>query len=187
MNKRIYWYIKRLFDIIFSFLFLILLLPLMVLTGLLLLINLGLPLFNQRKTREGLNKKTFTMYKFRTKLLDSDDLPREKRYTKFSYIIDELHLNELPQLINILVGNMSFIGPRPFIPGEKLPNNKISEKRYLVRPGLTGLAFIRGGKYLSHEKNLSYDEEYYDNFGFKQDFMIIIKTPIEMVRQFKMR
>lgn len=185
MKKRVYWYIKRLLDIIFSLLLIILTMPLMIVVAFCVLINLGLPIYNEKRKREGLNKKTFTMYKFRTKILDSDKLSVDKRYTKFSYFIDSTHLNELPQLFNILKGDMSFVGPRPFIPGEILPEGKISPKRYLVRPGLTGLAYINGGMFLSHKDKLAYDEKYYDNFSFKQDFIIIIKTPKEMIRQSK--
>ena len=178
-----YWYVKRILDIIFSLIFIIITLPLMLVVALSVLIGLGLPLYNQKRYREGLNKKKFIMYKFRTKLLDCDHLPLEKRYTKFSGFLDSTHLNELPQLFNVLKGEMSFVGPRPFIPDEELPSGKVSEKRYLVRPGLTGLAYINGGVFLSHKGKLKYDEEYYDNFGFMQDFKIILKTPIEMIRQ----
>ena len=78
---------------------------------------------------------------------------------------------------------MSFIGPRPFIPDEDLPNSKIDKKRYLVRPGVTGLAYVNGGKFMSHKSKLKYDSIYYDNFGFKQDLIIVLKTPIELIRQ----
>ena len=178
-----YWYVKRMLDIIFSLILIIITLPLMLVVAISVLIGLGFPLFNQKRYREGLNKKPFLMYKFRTKLLDSDNLPLEKRYTKFSSLLDSSHLNELPQIFNILKGDMSFIGPRPFIPNELLPEGKVSEKRYLVRPGVTGLAYIHGGVFLSHKNKLKYDEEYYDNFGFKQDLIILIKTPVEMIRQ----
>lgn len=181
--KGTYWYVKRILDIIFSFILIIITLPLMLVVAICVLIGLGLPLYNQKRYREGLNKKTYLMFKFRTKLLNCDNLPLEKRYTKFSAALDASRLNELPQLFNILKGDMSFVGPRPFIPGEPLPGGKVSEKRYLVRPGLTGLAFINGGVFLSHEAKLKYDEIYYDNFGFKQDLIIVLKTPIELIRQ----
>ena len=178
-----YWYVKRILDFVFSLILIIITLPLILVVAIIVLLGLGFPLFNQKRYREGLNKKPFLMYKFRTKLLNSDDLPLEKRYTKLSLLIDSSHLNELPQLFNILKGDMSFIGPRPFIPNEVLPEGKVSEKRYLVRPGVTGLAYINGGVFLSHKGKLKYDEEYYDNFGFKQDLKILLKTPIEMIRQ----
>lgn len=185
IKRGYYWYLKRFLDILFSLILIIITLPITLLVVICLYINLGMPIFNQKRYREGLNKKTFLMYKFRTKKLDSDDLPRKKRYTKFSMFMDNTHLNEMPQLINILKGDMSFVGPRPFIPGEKLPNIKISEKRYYVRPGLTGLAQVNGGIYLSHKEKLAYDEEYFDNFGFIQDMKIILKTPIAIIKNCK--
>jgi len=104
-NKLInnpYWYIKRLLDIILSLVLIVVTLPLMLITVILLVISLGLPIFNQRRYREGLYKKSFLMFKFRTKLMNSDNLPRKERYTKLSGLIDNLKLNELPQLFNIL-------------------------------------------------------------------------------------
>lgn len=183
LTKKIYWYIKRAFDIIFSAILIVVTLPLMLLTLLLLLINLGFPIFNQKRYREGLYKKKYLMLKFRTKKLDSDNLPRVKRYTKLSYLIDSLKLNELPQLFNILIGQMSFVGPRPFIPDEKLPDGNISYKRYLVRPGLISLSFVKKNGMLTHKRKLSCDIEYYDNFGFKQDLFIVLKTPILIIKR----
>ena len=71
---------------------------------------------------------------------------------------------------------MSLVGPRPFIPNDDLPNDKISEKRYLVKPGITGLAQVSGGRTLTHKQKLKYDEVYYDNLSFKLDLQIILKT-----------
>ena len=181
---RPYWYVKRLIDIILSIILIIITLPFMLITLIILVINLGLPIFNQRRYREGLYKKKFLMYKFRTKKMNVDNLPRKERYTKCSYLVDKLKLNELPQLFNILFGQMSFVGPRPFIPDELLPEGEISDKRYYVRPGLTNLAFVSKDKVL-HKQKLLYDIEYYDNFGFKQDLLIFIKTPIAIIRKLK--
>ena len=183
--SRPYWYIKRLLDIVLSMILIIITLPLMLITMILLVINLGFPIFNQRRYREGLYRKSFLMFKFRTKLIDVDDLPRKERYTKLSSLIDNLKLNELPQLFNVLFGQMSFVGPRPFIPGEELPSGKISDKRYYVRPGLTNLAFVSKGNLLTHKQKLSYDIEYFDNFGFKQDFLILLKTPLCIIKKLK--
>ena len=105
LMKKPYWYIKRLLDIILSIILIIITLPLMLITAIILIFNLGFPLFNQRRYREGLNKKKFLMFKFRTKLMNSDNLPRKERYTKLSGLIDNLKLNELPQLFNILGGS----------------------------------------------------------------------------------
>ena len=70
----------------------------------------------------------------------------------------------------------SLVGPRPFIPGEELPEGRISEKRYKVRPGITGLAQVNGGRAITHKAKLKYDEIYYDNLSFKMDVKIILKT-----------
>jgi len=185
LKKRLYWYIKRLLDIILAILLIVFALPLMLITVLLLVINLGLPIFNQKRYREGLYKKKFLMLKFRTKKMDVDNLPRNQRYTRLSYLIDRLKLNELPQLFNILLGQMSFVGPRPFIPDEKLPEGEINFKRYCVRPGLISLAFVTQKGLLTHKEKLLCDIEYYDNFGFKQDLLIFLKTPIYIIKRFK--
>ena len=115
------------------------------------------------------------MYKIRTK-----KLPDNVEFSKISRLIDKFRLNELPQLINVLIGDMSIVGPRPFIPGDKLPNDKISEKRYLVKPGITGLAQVNGGRFISHKEKLKYDVIYYDNLSFVMDLKIVIKTIVLM-------
>ena len=121
------------------------------------------------------------MYKFRTRILDSYNKPYIERYTKFSYFIDRLHLNELPQLFNVLKGDMSLVGPRPFIPGEELPKRPYKE-RYLVRPGMTSLAIINGGRMITHEDKLKYDKIYYENLSFMLDLKIILLTPISIIK-----
>ena len=185
LTKKIYWYIKRLLDITLSILLIIITFPIMLFTLLILFINLGLPIFNQKRYREGLYKKKFIMLKFRTKNMNVDNLPRKERYTKVSYIIDSLKLNELPQLFNILFGQMSFVGPRPFIPDDKLPEGKISNKRYCVRPGLISLSFVDDNKIITHKQKLLSDIDYYDNFGFIQDLKIFIKAPFAIIKRIK--
>ena len=164
-------YIKRLLDIIFGIILFILLLPIILITIIITLIDLGLPIHNEIRLREGKNKKIFTMYKIRTK-----KLPGNSEYTRVSRIIDRLRLNELPQLINVIKGDMSLVGPRPFIPNDELPEGKISEKRYLVRPGITGLAQVNGGRNITHKAKLKYDIIYYDNLSFILDLKIVLKT-----------
>ena len=168
--------IKRLLDFILSFMLIIILSPLMLVVALIVLIDLGFPLFNELREREGMNKKAFIMYKFRTKKLNSKGGRSGQCYTKISSFLDRFRLNELPQLFNVLVGDMSLVGPRPFIPGEKLPPGEISPKRYLVRPGITGLAQVNGGRNITHKQKLKYDVIYYDNLSFKEDLIIILKT-----------
>jgi len=148
----------------------------MLIVAIITLFDLGFPLHNEIREREGLNKKTFIMYKFRTKKLNSSNLKHDDQYTKISHMIDRYRLNELPQLFNVLKGDMSLVGPRPFIPGDKLPPGEISPKRYMVRPGMTGLAQASGCRLLTHKAKLEYDVVYYDNLSFKTDVKIIVKT-----------
>ena len=174
-------YIKRLLDIVLSIVLIIITFPLMIIVALSLYINLGKPFWNQKRLREGLNKKPYTMYKFRTRIMDTYDKPYRERYTNFSYFIDRSHLNELPQLFNVLKGDMSIVGPRPFIPGEHIPEEAPKE-RYMVKPGMTSLAFIKGGRQISHENKLKYDIVYYDNLSFFLDLKIFLLTPIAIFK-----
>lgn len=151
----------------------------MIIVAIITFINLGLPIHNEIREREGLNKKTFIMYKFRTKKLNST---KKNKFTKVSRFIDRSRLNELPQLFNVLKGDMALVGPRPFIPGDQLPEGKISKKRYLVRPGITGLAQVSGGRCLTHKEKLKYDVIYYDNLSFINDFKIILKTIVNIFK-----
>ena len=163
-------FIKPIIDFIVSLFLIIILLPIMLIVLIITYLNLGNPIFNERRLREGKNKKIFVMYKFRTKLLGKHE------YNKVSKIIDNYRLNELPQLFNVLKGDMALVGPRPFIPNDDLPKDKISEKRYMVKPGITGLAQVNGGRSITHQEKLKYDIEYYDNISFGLDFKIILKT-----------
>lgn len=168
---------KPILDFVFSLLLIILLSPLMLLVAIVTFLDLGWPLHNLLREREGKNKKTYIMYKFRTKALDPDGTTRSNTYTKVSRFIDKTRLNELPQLFNILIGQMSFVGPRPFIPGESDKfKDMIDKKRYMMKPGVTGLAQINGGRGISTKEKLKYDVEYYDNMSFWLDLKIIIIT-----------
>lgn len=173
--------VKPLLDFIVSLILIILLWPMMVIITIITLIDLGLPLHNILREREGKNKKTFIMYKFRTKALDDDGTTNSNRYTKISRMIDRTRLNELPQLFNILFGQMSLVGPRPFIPGESDKfKDIIDNKRYLLKPGITGLAQVSGCRKLNTKEKLKYDVEYYDNLSFLLDLKIVIKTVIQV-------
>ena len=171
-------FFKPLLDFILSLILILLLWPIMLIVAIITYIDLGTPIYNTIRKREGKNKKTYIMYKFRTKKLGTEYNPQ---YTKVSKIIDRLRLNELPQLFNVLKGEMSLVGPRPFIPGEVLPDGKISQKRYMIRPGITGLAQVSGGRGITHEEKLKYDEIYYDNMSFWLDFKIVCKTILELL------
>ena len=174
-------FVKPILDFVIALLLLIILFPVLLITIIITIIDLGFPIYNRLRKREGKNKKTFTMYKIRTKTKPTKSNGYKEQYTKISRIIDRFRLNEIPQLINVLKGDMSLVGPRPFIPGEELPEGRISQKRYKVRPGITGLAQVNGGRAITHKEKLRYDEIYYDNLSFKLDMKIIVKTIYQVI------
>ncbi len=168
-----YLILKRILDIVLSLIFIILTLPLMLIVLLITLFNLGLPLIDIRIPREGKNKQPFYMYKIRTRIYDADG---NSHYNKLSKFIDNTGLNELPQLFNVLKGDMSLIGPRAFICGEKLPEGEISPKRYMVKPGIISLSQVYDGRKLSYKATLKCDIEYYDNLSLSFDIQIFFKS-----------
>ena len=147
-NSGIYRkYIKRILDFVLSLAGIILLSPVLLIIAILVRINLGSPIIFKQE-RPGLNGKIFTLYKFRTMTDEVDEngelLDDELRLTKFGRLLRSTSLDELPELFNILRGDMSIVGPRPLLT-EYLPYYKDEEKlRHSVRPGLTGLAQIKG-------------------------------------------
>ena len=172
-------YIKRILDLILSLMALIVLMPLMIIIGILVRINLGSPIIFKQK-RPGKNEKIFTLYKFRTMTdkrdIDGNLLPDEYRLTKFGKFLRSTSLDELPELINIIKGDMTIVGPRPLLV-EYLPYYTEEEKhRHDVRPGLTGLAQVNGRNAISWEEKLKYDTEYIKEISFYSDLKIIFKT-----------
>lgn len=172
-------YIKRILDLILSLMALIVLMPLMIIIGILVRINLGSPIIFKQK-RPGKNEKIFTLYKFRTMTdkrdIDGNLLPDEYRLTKFGKFLRSTSLDELPELINIIKGDMAIVGPRPLLV-EYLPYYTEEEKyRHDVRPGLTGLAQVNGRNAISWEEKLKYDTEYIKKISFYSDLKIIFKT-----------
>ena len=171
--------IKRIFDFVLAFIGIIILLPIFVLLIILLsVVNLGNPFFFQ--LRPGKNGQLFKIIKFKTmndnKNIDGILLPNNDRVTTVGKIIRKLSLDEIPQLINIIKGEMSLIGPRPLLP-EYLPlYNKVQNRRHIVRPGITGWAQINGRNSLSWSQKFEYDLFYVDNISFKLDLQILIKT-----------
>lgn len=172
-------YIKRILDLILSLMALIVLMPLMIIIGILVRINLGSPIIFKQK-RPGKNEKIFALYKFRTMTdkrdIDGNLLPDEYRLTKFGKFLRSTSLDELPELINIIKGDMAIVGPRPLLV-EYLPYYTEEEKhRHDVRPGLTGLAQVNGRNAISWEEKLKYDTEYIKKISFYSDLKIIFKT-----------
>lgn len=172
-------YIKRILDLILSLMALIVLMPLMIIIGILVRINLGSPIIFKQK-RPGKNEKIFTLYKFRTMTdkrdIDGNLLPDEYRLTKFGKFLRSTSLDELPELINIIKGDMSIVGPRPLVISYLPYYNEEEKHRHDVRPGLTGLAQINGRNILNWEERFKYDITYVENVTFIEDVIIIIKT-----------
>ncbi len=179
-------YIKRALDLILSLMALIILMPLMIVIYILVRVKLGKPaIFKQE--RPGKNEKIFTLYKFRTMTDEKDEggnlLPDEKRLTKFGKILRSTSLDELPELINIIKGDMSIVGPRPLLV-EYLPYYTERERhRHDVRPGLTGLAQIHGRNTTKWKKRFEIDIEYIENISFNQDVKIILGTLKKVIKK----
>lgn len=176
MYKRIF---KRPMDFILSLIALIVLSPVLIIVAILVRLKLGSPVLFKQK-RPGLNEKIFTMYKFRTMTDEKDEhgdlLPDSIRLTKFGRILRSTSLDELPELFNILKGDMSIVGPRPLLIQYLALYNNHQKKRHNVRPGLSGHAQVNGRNAISWEDKFNLDVEYVDNVGFINDWKIIFKT-----------
>lgn len=179
-------YIKRLLDFLLSLIALIILSPLMLIISILVRVKLGKPIIFKQE-RPGKNEKIFTLYKFRTMTDEKDEngklLSDEARLTKFGKFLRSTSMDELPELINIIKGDMSIIGPRPLLV-EYLPlYNDEQKKRHNERPGLTGLAQINGRNNLSWEEKFKEDVFYTENISFKLDIKILFKTIIKVIKR----
>ena len=164
----IYKYIKRILDIISSLLAIIILSPLLAVTAVLVKTKLGSPvLFKQE--RPGKDEKIFTLMKFRTMTDERDEngelLPDEVRLTKFGKFLRSTSIDELPELFNILKGDMSVIGPRPLLVKYLPRYNEHQHRRHEVRPGLSGWAQVNGRNSISWEEKFDLDVEYVDNYS----------------------
>ena len=172
-------FFKRLIDIAISMIALVVLSPIILITAILIKTKLGSPVIFQQN-RPGKHEKTFVMYKFRT-MTDAKDevgelLSDEKRLTKFGNFLRSSSLDELPELINIIKGDMSIVGPRPLLV-EYLPYyNDVQKRRHEVRPGLTGLAQINGRNLTTWDERLNLDVQYVDSVSFILDLKIFFIT-----------
>ena len=172
-------YIKRLLDILFSFTFIIVLSPIYLIVSLLVLIFMGWPILFFQK-RVGKDEKEFNMYKFRSMTNKKDRegklLPDEHRLTKFGKFLRASSLDELPELFLILIGKMSFVGPRPLLV-QYLPYYTEEEHhRHDVKPGLTGLAQASGRNLVSWDERLKMDVAYVNHITFCTDAKIVLDT-----------
>ncbi|MDD3595852.1 sugar transferase [Sulfuricurvum sp.] len=162
---------------------LILFSPLILLITLMIALSMGRPVYFAQR-RPGLHGKIFTIYKFRTMTDEKDSrgnlLPDSARLKGIGQVIRSLSLDELPQLLNVLKGEMSFIGPRPLLP-EYLPLYTSQQaRRHDVKPGITGWAQINGRNAISWEEKFRYDIEYVDNISFIFDLKIFFRTLIKV-------
>ncbi len=172
-------YIKRLFDIIISLVALLVLSPVFLVVAVLVRIKLGSPvIFHQQ--RPGYQEKIFKLCKFRTmteaKDADGNLLPDADRLTSFGIFLRKTSLDELPELWNILKGDMSLIGPRPLLVGYLPYYTKREQLRHSVRPGLTGLAQVSGRNFIAWDDRLAKDVEYVESLSFMMDVKILMKT-----------
>lgn len=172
-------YVKRILDFTLSLLALIVLSPIMIILYILVRIKLGNPVIF-KQMRPGKDEKIFKLYKFRTMTDEKDEqgnlLPDEQRLTKFGKFLRSTSLDELPELINIIKGDMAIVGPRPLLV-EYLEYYTEKEKhRHDVRPGLTGLAQVSGRNSITWEEKFKQDIEYINHLTFVNDIKIIFMT-----------
>ncbi len=172
-------YIKRILDFVLSLVALIVLSPVLLIVAILVRVKLGSPVIFKQQ-RPGKNEKIFTLYKFRTMTDKKDEngnlLPDSERLTKFGKFLRSTSLDELPELVNILKGDMAIVGPRPLLV-EYLPlYNEEQKHRHDVRPGLTGLAQVSGRNSITWEEKFNDDLEYIEKISILEDIKIIFTT-----------
>ena len=172
-------FVKRILDILLALLLLILLSPLYLILAALVRIKLGAPVLFAQK-RPGLHERIFSMHKFRSMTNATDEngnlLPDILRLTPFGKLLRKTSLDELPEIWSVLVGDMSFIGPRPLLV-EYLPYYTERERlRHTVRPGITGLAQVSGRNLISWDRRLELDAQYAENLTFALDVKISLQT-----------
>jgi undecaprenyl phosphate N,N'-diacetylbacillosamine 1-phosphate transferase len=179
--KKIESVIKRFFDILFSLLGLIITSPLFFIVGLLIKITLPGPVFFKQE-RVGKDKATFTIFKFRTMKVDKDaesrmDFSKDaERLTGLGNFLRRSKIDELPQLINVLINDMSLVGPRPTIMKQVELYTDYQLLRLKMKPGMTGLAQVNGNAAISWEDRIKYDVKYVEHFSLYLDFKILLKT-----------
>jgi len=177
---------KRLFDIILSIVLIIVFSPFYIVVSILILVKMGRPILFRQK-RPGFNEKIFGIYKFRTMTNDTDKdgnlLPDEQRLLGLGKTIRSLSLDELPQIFNVLKGEMSFVGPRPLLVQYLPLYNDRQKKRHDVKPGITGWAQVNGRNAISWKQKFEYDVWYVENQSFCLDIKILWLTFLKVVKR----
>ena len=170
----------------------VILLPVYIVTAIAVKIKLGSPVFFSQDRPGKIDPKTgkekiFRLYKFRSMTNEKDEngvlLPKEKRLTHFGKRLRSTSLDELPELLNILKGDMSIVGPRPLLVKYLPLYNERQRRRHLVRPGLTGYAQANGRNLISWEEKFDMDVKYVENVSFKMDVSIILKTILIVLKR----
>lgn len=177
---------KRSFDLFCSLIGLIVLLPIILLIASIIRLKLGSPVIFKQQ-RPGLHGKPFFVYKFRTMTDERDEngnlLPDHERLTKTGMLIRKLSLDELPQLFNVLKGDLSLVGPRPLLMEYLLLYNEEQARRHEVRPGITGWAQVNGRNAISWEEKFKLDVWYVDNQSFWLDIKILFLTVLKVFKR----
>jgi sugar transferase EpsL len=177
--------LKRLLDFSLAFIALILLSSIFLITAILIRIKLGSPIIFKQE-RPGLHGKVFSVYKFRTMTderdVDGELLPDNIRLTSFGKLVRKLSLDELPQLLNVIKGDISLVGPRPLLVEYLELYNSEQARRHEVRPGITGWAQVNGRNVISWEEKFKLDVWYVDNQTLLLDIKIILMTIMKVFK-----
>lgn len=181
LPSPVFCIVKRLADLLISFLVCITVLPILYLifAPLIKLTSKGPVIFKQE--RIGFLNKHFICYKFRSMYLNSDNTvagPNDKRVTKIGRLMRKTHIDEFPQFINVLLGDMSLVGPRPYTPfaAIKLQKSQRYMERLIIKPGITGLAQINSNRTLEHNQTMFFDLTYLEKMSCKKDLFIVFET-----------
>ena len=179
-------YIKRMIDVVCAGAGLLILWPVLFVTAILVKLNLGSPVIFCQE-RPGKDGKIFRLYKFRSMKdaydKDGNPLPDEERLTEFGMKLRSLSLDELPELINILKGDLSIVGPRPLLPQYLPLYNEHQMRRHEVRAGLTGYAQVNGRNAISWEEKFDLDVYYVDHISFLFDLKILLQTVMTVLKR----
>jgi lipopolysaccharide/colanic/teichoic acid biosynthesis glycosyltransferase len=178
--------IKRIFDITLSLILIVVFLPFYIIVTILILAKMGSPILF-RQQRPGYKEKIFGIYKFRTMTNEKDKngilFPDDQRLPKVGKIIRSLSLDELPQIFNVLKGEMSFVGPRPLLIEYLDRYDDRQKRRHDVKPGITGWAQVNGRNAISWEQKFEYDVWYVENQSFWLDIKILWMTFLKVIRR----